>query len=63
MKKALLFSVFGFLLLSASASFADDGANALKLDQVLQNQNQILQKLDEIKSELQIVKVRASSRV
>jgi len=33
-----------------------------KLDEVITNQQQIIAKLDEIKSELQIVKIRASRR-
>lgn len=40
-------------------AFAEDSA---KLDQVLQNQQDIMAKLDQIIQELQIVKVRASQK-
>ena len=33
-----------------------------KIDHILENQTQILKQLDELKAELQIVKVRASQR-
>ena len=50
--------VFGFVSLAQTApSFAESDA---KLDQILQNQNQILSKLQDIQRELEIVKVRAT---
>ena len=46
--------------------FAEEGSLSSmvtqKLDQVLQNQTEILKQLNEIKSELQIIKVRASAK-
>ena len=44
--------------------FADDEevGNAAALRSISEKQNRILQELDEIKSELQIVKIRVSSR-
>lgn len=43
---------------------AESGSQQLeeKLDRVLRNQEKILAKLEELKSELQVVKVRASQR-
>jgi len=50
-----------FLLLCRAVS-AEDGLASQKLDKVLENQERILKKLDEVKDELQVVKVRASNR-
>lgn len=48
---------------SASAPvFSDEELSGRKLDQILENQSQILKEISEIKSELAIVKVRASDR-
>ena len=47
---------FSTIALSARAEESE------KLDRVLANQEQILSKLDEIKSELSVVKVRATER-
>ena len=55
--KWLVFSAF-FLGVLMNAR-ADDSA---KLDEVLANQTQILAKLDQIKEELAVVKVRATER-
>ena len=53
-------------IFSYKALFADGeemrGAVAGKLDLVIQTQDKILAKLDEIKAELEVVKVRASNR-
>ncbi|GEM_PF-3162102 len=54
-------------IFSYKALFAD-GASAVKedvsqkLNQVIQNQEKILRELDEIKAELQVIKVRSSNR-
>ena len=37
-------------------------ADSAKLDEVVQNQKKILTALDEIKAELQVIKVRSSNR-
>ncbi len=57
-----LVSIVFLLVFSKSLALADDGVNSQKLDQVLQNQKEILQKLDEVKAELQIVKIRATNK-
>ncbi len=53
-------------IFSYKALFADgaemSGGVSGKLDQVIQTQDKILAKLDEIKAELEVVKVRASNR-
>ncbi|MBI3315365.1 MAG: hypothetical protein HYZ87_00085 [Candidatus Omnitrophica bacterium] len=54
-------AIAGVLLL-CRAALADDGFVSQKLDRVLQNQERILKTLDEVKEELQVVKVRASNR-
>lgn len=48
-----------FWALGLSVSVAEDSE---KLDLLLENQVQILAKLDEIKSELAVVKIRATER-
>ena len=48
--------IFSAIALSARADESE------KLDRVLANQAQILSKLDEIKSELSVVKVRATQK-
>ncbi len=54
-------------IFSYKALFAD-GASSVKedasqkLNQVIQNQEKILRELDEIKAELEVIKVRASNR-
>ena len=57
MKKGLAALLF-FLALAPSV-FAQE-VSVRKLDQILENQTEILKQLAEIKSELQIVKVRAT---
>lgn len=58
MKKAAV-----FVALLALAPVAPARANVeQKLDQLIEKQNQILQKLDEMKLELQVVKVRATQK-
>lgn len=60
---AIFFVCAVFLL--ASASFADTAASgdaSQTMKRLDQNQEKILQALEEIKSELQIIKVRVSSR-
>jgi hypothetical protein len=57
MKKGLVTLLF-FLALVPRA-FAEE-VSARKLDQVLENQTEILKRLAEIKSELEVVKVRAT---
>ena len=56
--------LFALPLAAQTASKATDNSAALsaKLEKVLLGQQQILQKLDEVKSELQIVKMRATAR-
>ena len=41
---------------------SDNGSVSEKLDRVISTQEEILKQLDEIKSELEVVKVRASQR-
>ena len=67
LKKTLLWVsvlVVGLLILSGGWSLSQGEENTLgyKIDQVLQNQGKILQQLADIKSELEIVKVRATRR-
>lgn len=64
MKKWILATVCVSLLLALTyqSLFAEDGGFAQKIDKILSNQEQILKDLSEIKSELQIVKVRATNR-
>lgn len=64
MKRFLcVLSLFGLFSLTALPhAKADDSAVASKLDQLQSNQAQILKELDEIKAELEIVKVRVSLR-
>jgi hypothetical protein len=50
------------LFLNSRALFADETISDPRLDRVLENQAQILKELAEIKSELAIVKVRATDR-
>ena len=62
MKRSILSALFFLAVLCASVNaFAEEEGSA-KLDQLIQGQNRILAKLDEIKAELTIVKVRASQR-
>ena len=49
-----------FFIMALPLAHADDAALDSKLDQLQKNQEQILKELDEIKAELQIVKIRAS---
>ena len=58
--KKTAYVLFLLVLLSASWVLADEGSE--KMDKILQNQSLILAKLDEIKSELGVVKVRATER-
>lgn len=64
MKKWILATVCVSLLLALTyqSLFAEDGGFVQKIDKILSNQEQILKDLAEIKSELQIVKVRATNR-
>ena len=67
MKKALTWAlVTGFIVfVPAIISRADDASSGevlKKLNEVTKNQEKILQSLEEVKSELQVVKVRVSSR-
>ena len=71
MKRTLLFiSVFLLLMLSASFTFADtaaskntDGGQLIKkLDEILSGQKQVLARLDEVKQELYVIKIRATQR-
>lgn len=67
MKKFLWVFVFSGLLALGwqRALFSADNelpqTAPVKLDQILRNQEEILKKLGEIKSELQVVKVRATN--
>ncbi len=64
---AILILLTVMFIFSDKALFAD-GASAgsqdssQKLNQVIENQGKILTKLDEIKAELEVIKVRASNR-
>ena len=61
-KRVLIAALFtGLLFLGADTLRADDLQNNVKLDQVLQKQDEILKTLAEIKDELQVVKIRASN--
>jgi len=64
MKKLIFTGLFvcAMVFASQTAAFADEAALSSKLDQVLKNQEQILNELQTIKSELAIVKVRATNR-
>jgi len=55
--------VFGtFILTELPAAHADETTLLSKLDQLEKNQEQILKELDDLKSELQVVKIRVSLR-
>lgn len=54
--------VFSYKALFADGDSAAGSAVSQKLNQVVQNQEKILTALDEIKAELEVVKVRASNR-
>ncbi len=76
MKKNLILAIFfgSLLFFAVNHSFADENNTApaptpvntdmvsVKLDKILANQDLILKQLDEMKAELQIVKIRASQR-
>ena len=58
----LILLVVAFIF-SGKALFAEtDSAVSQKMNQVIENQEKILRKLDEIKTELEVIKVRASNR-
>ncbi|MCG3177238.1 MAG: hypothetical protein MOGMAGMI_02206 [Candidatus Omnitrophica bacterium] len=58
-----VFSALVVLLCAASpVSALEDAAAMAKLDSVLEKQDLILRQLDEIKEELNVVKIRASQR-
>ena len=66
-----VFFIFGFLsIFSGVASFADENPAPAnndelvldKLDKIMESQSQVLKQLEDMKSELQIVKIRASQR-
>lgn len=65
MKHWAIFILLAFIF-SHQALFADGAEMSSgvsgKLDQVIQAQDKILAKLDEIKAELEVVKVRATNR-
>lgn len=59
----ILFNVYSLPLVSAETSApADSGSIMSKLDKIEANQTEILKQLEDLKSELQIVKIRVSSR-
>ena len=62
MSLVLFVAVFAAMAVFGSARhlYADDGAVFAKLTEIGKNQEKILQSLEEIKSELAIVKVRAT---
>ncbi len=62
MKKSILSVLFFLAALSGSVHAYAEEESSTKLEKVIQGQNQILAKLDEIKAELAIVKVRASQK-
>ena len=63
MKRCLLLFVMmlSWMSFSPALLFAEETVSGQKLEQILENQKKILAKLDEIKAEVQIVKVRASN--
>ncbi len=58
----ILLAVFFLTAFAGFIGTAKAEGDSVKLDQVIRSQNQILTKLDEIKAELAIVKVRASQK-
>ena len=63
MKKTALIALF-FAALSAVftvPSFADEATLSRQMSEVIQNQKKILDSLEQVKSELQVVKVRITS--
>ena len=64
MKKWILATICVSMLLALTyqSLFAEEGGFAQKIDKIISNQELILKNLAEIKSELQIVKVRATNR-
>ena len=62
MKKQALCALVLAGLTFAAPVFAEDAALEAKVDSVLAKQSEILTKLEEIKQELAVVKVRASQR-
>ena len=62
MKNWLIVSVLFLFVFSFSVRAWADGGDSQKLDRIIQNQNEILKELAEIKSQLEIVKVRASNK-
>ena len=61
MNKRIGMWVFLGMVCLAVPAFAEGGSDSSKLDQVLRNQQEILQKLDELRAELAVVKVRATN--
>ncbi len=64
---AILILLTVAFVFSDKALFADGASSgrddsSQKLNQVIQNQEKILRELDEIKSQLEVIKVRASNR-
>ena len=60
---SILFGVYSLPLASAETSApVDSGSIMSKLDKIEANQTKLLKQLEELKSELQIVKIRVSSR-
>lgn len=66
MKKLFLTVLLSFIFLNASCLWADESQSLVssdiraKLDQVAETQQQILTKLEEISSEIKVLKVRVS---
>ena len=63
MKKTAVTALFVALvsMMSFLPAYADEATMSRQLDQVIQNQKKILDSLEQVKSELQIVKVRITS--
>jgi len=66
-KKVTIFTIaaiiwISFFALRAEAEEISSSQIKSKLDQILTNQKEITKKLDQIKDELQVVKIRATNK-
>ena len=60
-KWSMMMALAALLTVSVVPAFADEAGLQHKLDKVLANQDEILRQLGEIKTEVQITKIRASN--